>query len=261
MNITRLITIVLAAAALSACGKIHTGHAGVRTAWDGKVSSSLEGEGFYTSWTSHVDEFSAKEIAIPLDNLTPKAKDNLSLAELDVTVYYKVKPEAIREIFVKRTGMSTFSKEADVWLPAYSLVESVSKDRVADVVSKIDSLVIHTQRDTVAIESQREIQKALDATDPGMFTITRVAVRGVKTDASIEQSIRNVVAKEKELETATLNVQVAQKNADAVAKTAVTLTPAYLQHEYNQVLMKFADKGGTIILDGSSSQKILNLGK
>jgi len=83
----------------------------------------------------------------------------------------------------------------------------------------------------------------------------------VKTDASIEQSIRNVVAKEKELETATLNVQVAQKNADAVAKTAVTLTPAYLQHEYNQVLMKFADKGGTIILDGSSSQKILNLGK
>ena len=46
-----------------------------------------------------------------------------------------------------------------------------------------------------------------------------------------------------------------------MAKTANTLTPAFLQHEYNQALMLFAQKGGTVILDGSASSKILNVGK
>ena len=63
MKLLRIISIIAALAALSACGKIHTGHAGVRTAWNGKVDTSLESEGFYTAVTSHVDEFSAKEIA------------------------------------------------------------------------------------------------------------------------------------------------------------------------------------------------------
>lgn len=246
---------------LGACGKIHTNHVGIRTEFNGRVDETPVAEGFYTSFTSNVKEFSAKEIAVPLDNLTPKAKDNLSLAELDVTVYYRVNPTAIRNLIVKRTGMSGFDKEDDVWLPAYQLVDGVSKSAVADVVSKIDSLVIHTQRDAVALASRTEIQKELDSTDPGAFTITRVVVRQVKTDQSIEQSIRNVVAKEKELETATLNVKVQAQNAEAIRITGQALTQAYVQHEYNQVLQHFAEKGGTVILDGSSSAKMLSIGK
>lgn len=263
IRLTKLSLSLIAAVSLVGCGKIHTGHMGVRTDWNGKVEVKMEDEGFYTAWTSRVDEYSAKEIAVKLDNMTPKAADNLSLAELDVTVFYRTKPEAIRTLAVKRTGQSIKVKDVDidVWLPAYSLVESIARDRIANIVSGMDSLQVHKQRDKVAADAKSAIQRALEVDDPGVFVITRVVVREVKTDVSIEASIRAVVQKEKDLEAAAYNLKVMETNAKAIAVTAASLTPAYVQHEYNQALMKFAEKGGTVILDGSSSSKILNVSK
>lgn len=256
----RLFTLLVIcfATMLTACGRIETGNIGVRTDFNGEVNKKVESPGFYTAMFGHVDEYSAKEIPVTLDNLKPKAHDNLSLAELDMTVYYTVDPNAIRDLSVKRTGQS-LNNGKGIWWPMYILVKSISESEIADAVSTMDSLVIHTQREKLAGLSQAAIQKKLDASDPGAFKVTRVVVRQVKTDETIEQSIRNVVAKEKELEAAKLNVAVAEANAKATQQTALTLTPGFLQHEYNQVLMKFAERGGTVILDGSSSGKMLNI--
>jgi len=243
---------------LTACGRIETGNVGIRTDFNGEVNSKVEGSGFYTAVFGHVDEYSAKEIPVILNDMKPKAHDNLSLAELDMTVYYTVEPQQVRNLVVKRTGSSSNNGHG-LWFPAYNLVRGISESEIADAVSTMDSLVVHTQRDKLANLAQASIQKKLDSSDPGVFKITRVVVRQVKTDETIEQSIRNVVAKEKELEAAKLNVAVAEANARATQQTAQTLTPAFLQHEYNQVLMKFAEKGGTVILDGSSSGKMLNI--
>ncbi|HAD08808.1 MAG TPA: hypothetical protein DCF62_04950, partial [Porticoccaceae bacterium] len=46
-------------------------------------------------------EFSSKEIVIDFNDLTPKARDNLRLKDLDVSIYYKVAPEKIAEMMVK----------------------------------------------------------------------------------------------------------------------------------------------------------------
>lgn len=259
-----LYALALAAAlSLTGCyGTIETGQVGVRTNFNGAVDQKVEGEGFYTTFTSHIDKYTLKEIGVELSDLQPKAKDNLSLRDLDVTVFYKVQtPQAVRGLITKYSGQSVQFEGANYYAPAYRLVESVGKSEVADAVSKHDSLTIHTQRNTLENEVKDAMQKNLDASDPGVFAITRVVVRQVLTDPTVEQSIRNVVAKSKELEAATLQVQVAEKNAEAVAKTANTLTPAFLQHEYNQALLKFAEKGGTVILDGSSSGKMINVGK
>lgn len=254
-----IFAMVAAVSQLSGCfGRIETGNVGLRTDFNGTVNTKLEQEGIYTAALGHVDEYSTKEIAVDLENLTPKAKDNLSLEELDVTVYYKAAKDSIRELAVKRSGASVENGHG-VYYPAFFLVKSVALSETADAVSKIDSLVIHTQRDKLAADIQKSIQASLNSSDPGVFTITRVVVRQVKTDRTIEQSIRNVVAKEKEYEAAQLNVKVAHANAEATQQTAMTLTPAFLQHEYNQALMVFANKGGTVILDGSSSSKMINI--
>lgn len=252
--------LALAAITLSmvGCGRIETGSVGLRTDFNGTMSNKIEQEGFYTAVLGHVEQYTLKEVPINLENLTPKAKDNLSLQELDVTVYYKVAPNAVRELAVKRTGQSADGGHG-VFYPAYFLVESIAKSEVADAISKHDSLTIHTQRDKIADEVKKGIQENLNASDPNVFTVTRVVVRQVKTDATIEQSIRNVVAKEKELEASKLQVAIAKSNAEATQQTALTLTPAFLQHEYIEALKKFADKGGTVILDGSTSGKMLNL--
>ena len=51
-------------------------------------------------------EFSAKEIALDLNDLRPKAADNLSLQDLDVTVYYNAAPGAIADLMVKYANAS-----------------------------------------------------------------------------------------------------------------------------------------------------------
>lgn len=102
-------TLVLVLIALSVisgvAGTIGTGNVGVRTT-PGVISSDEIGPGVYLKWPviSSVEEYSAKEIAIDLDDLTPKAKDNLSLRDFDVTVYYRVKDAAIAELQAKYAG-------------------------------------------------------------------------------------------------------------------------------------------------------------
>ncbi len=252
---------VLAMTQLTGCmGSIETGNVGLRTNFNGTVDNKVEQEGLFTAIVGHVDEYTLKDVAVNLENLTPKAHDNLSLAELDVTVYYHVEtPQAVRELAVKRAGSSVKVKDGHYFVPAYNLVESIAKSEVADAVSKHDSLTIHLERDKLAGEIQKSIQESLDASDSGCFAITRVVIRQVKTDPTIEQSIRNVVSKEKELEASKLQVAIAHSNAEATQQTANTLTPAFLQHEYNQALLKFAEHGGTVILDGSSSGKMINV--
>lgn len=258
---------LLAAVALSTqlagcMGSIETGNVGLRTNFNGTVDQRVEQPGLYTAVVGHVDEYTLKEVPINLNDLTPKAKDNLSLKELDVTVYYKVRtPDAVRALATKRAGSSAKMDGEHFIRPAYFFVESIAKSEIADAVSKHDSLTLHLQRNLLESEVKQAMQANLDSTDPGAIEITRVVVRQVRTDPTIEQSIRNVVAKDKELEAANKQVQIAEKNAEAVAKTANTLTPAFLQHEYNQALLVFAQHGGTVILDGSSSGKMINVGK
>lgn len=256
----KLLITFLAAVALTGCyGSLETGQAGLRTNFNGTLDAKVEGEGLYQTIVGHVDKYTMKEVGVELNDLRPKAKDNLSLQDLDLTVFYKVKsPESLRRLSIKRTGQSA-EIYSGVYAPAYRFVESVSRSEAADAVSKLDSLTIHTKRDELAKEIKDQVQKSLDGSDPGDFEVTRVVVRQVTTDQAIENSIRNVVTKEKELEASRLAVQIAEQNAAAVAKTANTLTPAFLQHEYNQALLKFAERGGTVILDGSSSGKMINV--
>jgi len=244
------------------CGRIETGNVGVRKNFNGTIADKVEGEGFYTSIVGSVAEYTLKEIPIDLENLTPKAADNLSLQDLDVTVRYLITDAAsVRHLVATKTNSSV--KLDGVYLPGFSIVKSAAQSEIADVVSKVDSMVIHQKRGLLESEAKAAMQRTLDASDPGKFKVTQVIVRQVTTDASVEAAIRNVVAKGKEKEAADLNVAIAEKNAEATAKTASTLTPAFLQHEYNQVLMAFAKNGGsaTLILDGSANGKVLHVGK
>jgi regulator of protease activity HflC (stomatin/prohibitin superfamily) len=69
---------------------IDTGNVGV-TKTLGNVDADEVGPGFHLRlpFITEVREFSAKENSFDLTDLTPKAADNLSLRELDVTVFYK----------------------------------------------------------------------------------------------------------------------------------------------------------------------------
>jgi regulator of protease activity HflC (stomatin/prohibitin superfamily) len=238
-------------------GVIETGNVGVRTTL-GHVKQDELDAGVYLAvpGVTSVQQFSAKEIAVELNDMTPKAKDNLSLRDMDVTVYYRVAPGKVAEIITKYASQSVRMEGEGFWRPAFTLVTAVSRNIVYEEVARIDSLVVHTQRDNIGLEIQRGLQTALDKNDPGVFHVSRVILRSIVTDPAIEESIRLAVANQKKLEAMKVQVDIAQKEAEVKITEAKgiaesnhiinqSLTREYLQHEANVALHTFAEKGNT----------------
>jgi regulator of protease activity HflC (stomatin/prohibitin superfamily) len=271
-----VLLLLVALLALASCGTIETGNVGVRMTL-GKVNPEEVTPGIYLGapLISTVQQFSAKEIAVDLNDLTPKARDNLSLRDLDLTVYYRTEGTQVADLYVKYAARHARSEGSNVNLPAFQLVHGIARNVVYEETSKLDSLLMHTQRDEMALAVKRGIQAELDTNDKGVFQITRVVVRALTTDPAIEKSIQDSVAAQKQLETTRQRIQIAEaeaqvevKKAEGIAKANQiinqSLTREYLQHEANLALMKFADKGGTstvVIPANMNTAPLINIGK
>jgi regulator of protease activity HflC (stomatin/prohibitin superfamily) len=244
---------------------IETGHVGV-TRTLGNVGLMEVGPGFHLKlpFVTQVREFSAKENAFDLENLTPKAADNLSLRQLDVTVFYSVARDKIADVTVKYSS----SEEAGpngILVPAYGVVSREARGVTYEVVAGVDSLQLHKQRESLQSDILSRLQKRLDDKDPGVFAIQRVVVRALNTDPSIEQSIQLAVQNQKKLEAKKIEVEIAAKEAEIeVAKAQgiakanqiinASLTAEYLQHEINLALQEFAKNGGQTVVIPANMQ-------
>jgi regulator of protease activity HflC (stomatin/prohibitin superfamily) len=232
----------------------------------GKVNheEQIQGLNFKMPFLTSKQEFSAKEIAIDINDLTPKAADNLSLKDLDVSVFYRVPQERVSELYVKYAQTSGRGSDG-IYLPAYGLVIREARSAIYEQVSKIDSLQLHKQRESLQTDVLSELQNRLEKSDPGDIVITRVVVRALNTDPSIEAAIRDAVEAEKRLEAKAVQVEIAVKDAEIEIERAKgiaeanaiineSLTAEYLQHEVNTALLRFADNDGSVVVIPANMQ-------
>lgn len=243
---------------------VDTGHVGVeRTLGKVDLTETAPGMNFKLPLLTHAYEFSAKEIALDLDDLKPKAADNLSLQDLDVTVYYNAAPATIAELLVKYANASQPAPEA--MLPAYGIVYREARGAVYEEIAKIDSLQLHKLRDALQVAIQESLQQRLEAKDGDALQVSRVVVRALNTDPSIEASIREAVANQKKLEAKQISVDIAKKDAEIEIERArgiaeankiinESLTAQYLQHEINVALQSFADNEGQLVVMPANMQ-------
>ena len=223
-----------------------------------------------------MQEFSGKEIALDLNDLTPKARDNLSLRDLDVTVYYRVATGSIADLYVKYAGQHTRDEGSRVTLPAYAMLQRLTRNSIYEQASRIDSLVMHTQRDELAAAVRKSLQLELDTNDKGVFAGhagrdprahhrpgDREGDPGIRRGAEAardDQAAHCAIAE--------AEAQVEIKRAEGVAKANQiinqSLTREYLQHESNLALHKFAEKGGTttvVVPANMQTAPLINIGK
>jgi regulator of protease activity HflC (stomatin/prohibitin superfamily) len=232
----------------------------------GKVNHTeqLQGLNFKAPLLTSAQEFSAKEIAIDIDDLKPKAADNLSLRDLDVSVYYRVPQDRVSELYVKYAAAAVRGGDG-VWLPAYGLVVREARAAIYEKVSEIDSLQLHKRRELLQNEVLSELQGRLEQSDAGDIYVTRVVVRALNTDPSIEAAIRDAVEAEKRLEAKQVQVEIAKKDAEieierakgiAEANSIInrSLTAEYLQHEINKALHEFAENEGSVVVIPANMQ-------
>lgn len=254
---------------VAGCGRIETGHVGVRTDFNKTVEEMELNPGWYGALFTSVDEYSIKEIEIALNDMRPKAKDNLSLADLDVSIFYRAAPAKVADMAIKYTGMQERFDSGE-WAPSFGLVTRFSRGAVYDEIAKYDSLTVHTKRTELELGILAAIQASLDKDDAGSITVTKVVVRQLTTDESLEESIRTTVKVQKEIEAKNQQVLLAvaeakrlnvESEGQAVAnKTiAASITPQLIELRRIEAMQQFAGQGTHTVIMPSSTQALIQI--
>jgi len=222
-KITKLVALAMMSITRVGCGAIDTNNAGVRTTWDNQVKPDIVKAGFFTSVISNVDEWVGKEIMIELQNMTPKAGDNLTMEDLDVEIYYTAALDAM-------PGLKTKYANAHVTIdnytyPAFRLVQAQGREAVYKATAELDSLLIHKKRNALSKTIISLLQDILNTDDPGVFIITKVIIKQAETDKTLEESIQLAIKKEKELEAKQKEVEIKAQEALANIALSDSLTP------------------------------------
>lgn len=276
MKTIRTLFLLATAVLLGACSQIDTGNVGVERTL-GKVSTDALPPGVYFTLFKTVDEFTAKEVSFSLENLTPKSRDNLTMKDVDIDVYFKITPASIPGLFVKYQGDVVQHKQvvkdgtSDL-LVAYSRVLREAREAVYKSIAGMDATTMHTKRTELAEAVRRTLQAELDATDKGAFTITAVNVRNLLTDPAIEAAIRGraetdqaIEKKRKEVELAKAEAErlvvEAKGQADANDIISRSLTPSLerikLAELQRDAAVAIAGKAGNTVLLGGGATPLV----
>lgn len=267
-----IIALAMFAALLTGCSQIDTGNVGVVRSF-GKTGTEELPQGVHLTWFATVGEFTTKEIAFQLNDLKPKAQDNLTIADLDLDIYYQTNPSMVAETSIKYQGDVVRHRDivpngtGDL-VVGFSRLSREAREAVYNAVAQFPATTMHTKRAELSAKVQQLLQAELDKSDKGVWTITGVNVRNLVTDPAIEKSIRAAAEtdqqiarakKEEELAKAEANKlrEIAKGQADANQIISASLTPALkeirLAELQRDTALAIAGKPGNTVLMGSGT--------
>ncbi len=222
----RILTII-AAASLAACTQIDTGNVGVEATL-GQVKDETMPPGVYFTMFKRVTEVSAKELRLSLDDMKPQTKDKITLADLDVDIFYQIDPSKAPKIMTRWPGDSVEIKGEDGIRIGNGYVTRQAREALYNAIAQYGSDTVHTERVAIAAKVVEALQKDLDeSAGKGLFFVRSANVRNLVTDPALEQSIKEsanrnfqIAAKQKEVELAKAEADrkrvEAQGDADAI---------------------------------------------
>lgn len=214
-------------ASLAACTQIDTGNIGVESTL-GQVKKETMPPGVYFTMFKRVTEVSAKELRLELNDMKPQTKDKITLADLDVDIFYQIDPAKASEIMTKWPGDAIELKGEDGVRLGSNYVTRQAREAIYNAVAKYGSDTVHTERVSIAADVVKSLQSDLDdSAGKGMFFVRSANVRNLVTDPALEQSIKEaanrnfqIAAKQKEVELAKAEADrkrvEAQGEADAI---------------------------------------------
>lgn len=252
--------------ALMGCARIDTGNVGVEKI-SGQVNMTEKAAGRYMDFLNRIDEFTAKELAMQMNDLKPKTRDNLFMQDMDLDVYFRTNPSKIAELTVKYQGDVSADANGDK-IAAWNRVFRSARSAVYNVVSQYDALAMNQKRPEIEAQIAKALQEELNKNDPDTFTVTDLNIRALVTDNAIEASNRlnaqtqnEIDRKAKEVELAKQEAnrirEVAKGEADANEILARSLTPQLIRLKEIEAQALFAKQGThTVLMDGGATPLI-----
>lgn len=201
-------------AILGACTQIDTGNIGVESTL-GQVKKETMPPGVYFTMFKRVTEVSAKELRLELNDMKPQTKDKITLADLDVDIFYQIDPSKAAEIMTKWPGDAVELRGEDGVRLGNNYVTRQAREAIYNAISQYGSDTVHTERVNIAAKVVESLQKDLDdSAGKGMFFVRSANVRNLVTDPSLEQAIKDAANRNFEIAAKLKEVELAKAEAD-----------------------------------------------
>ena len=212
---------IAVAAATSGCTRIETGEVGVRVGFDKQVQSGeLMPGSFNQTLVGEVLTFPVKDVNVALENMTPVAKDNSTMADFDAVVVYNINPQQVAELYSSKNKSFHAEAKGDIFL-MYNYVVQNARNAIYKSARKFDALEMADNREAMETMIKEEITKNLaEEKLDGSIVITQVMIRTVVPAASVVESANALVRSKNELKQKEVEVKTAEAEARRMAALA-----------------------------------------
>lgn len=216
------VSLVLAAVALtSACTRIETGEVGVRVGFDKQVQpGELLPGSFNQVLIGDVLTFPIKDVNVTLNDMTPVAKDNSTMKDLDAVVVYNINPAQVAELFSTKNRAFHAEFKGDTYV-MYNYIVQNARNAIYKAARKYDALDMADARSEMEKFIQDEIVRNLaEEKLDGTIMISQVLIRNVVPADAVVASANELVRSKNELKQKEVEVQTAKKEAERMAALA-----------------------------------------
>ena len=248
---------------MTACTRIETGEVGLRVGFDKQVKNEelLPGS-FNQVIIGDVMTFPVKDVNVKLDDMTPIAKDNSTMKDLDAIVIYSLNQSQVAELYNTKSKAFHVRHDGDTYL-MFNYIYNAARNAIYKEARKYEALDMADNRQQMEVAIREQIQKTLaEEKLDGAISITQVLVRNVVPADSVVESANALVRSKNEYKQKEVEVQTAKKEAERMAALANqgSASIAYMQAKA-QLNISEAVKDGqvqTIIIPSNMTSLMLN---
>lgn len=214
-----IFTAIALAVAATGCTRIETGEVGVRVGFDKQIKQGeLMPGSFNQTLVGEVITFPVKDVNVTLENMTPVAKDNSTMKDLDAVVVYNINPAQVSELYSTKNRSFHAEWKGDTYL-MYNYIVQNARNAIYKAARKYDALDMADNRENMENYIKEEINRNLaEEKLDGTITISQVLIRNVVPADTVTESANALVRakneyKQKEVEVATAKKEAERMNA------------------------------------------------
>lgn len=264
MNRFAKLSLIAAAVAMTAaCSRIETGEVGVRVGFDKQVQSGelLPGT-FNQTLIGDVLTFPIKDVNVKLDDMTPVAKDNSTMKDLDAVVIYNINQSQVAELYSTKSQAFHARHNGDIYL-MYNYIVQTTRNAIYKEARKYEALDMADNRQMMEQSIKEQIQKSLaDEKLDGSLVVSQVLIRNIVPADSVVASANDLVRSKNELKQKEVEVKTAEAEARRMqalasqgsqsiaymqAKAQADIAEGIKNGKVNTVVIPFDFKGQVVI--------------
>jgi regulator of protease activity HflC (stomatin/prohibitin superfamily) len=221
--VKRFLTLSILAVAVLAtgCTRIETGEVGVRIGFDRQIKpGELLPGSFNQTMIGDVLTFPIKDVNVVLENMTPVAKDNSTMKDLDAVVVYNINPQQVSELYATKNKSFHAEFRGDTYV-MYNYIVQNARNAIYKAARKYEALDMADNRTDMENYIKEEIARNLaEEKLDGSITISQVMIRNVLPSDTVVESANALVRSKNELKQKEVEVKTAEAESRRMAALA-----------------------------------------